>query len=94
MGLGEGFDLRFVELVVVDQLQDQILLLFGALPMPVEGTPVLLVFTIGKRCAVSALGDEPGALDFVIHTPLEGVVETIALVSDVFDAADLSFDAN
>lgn len=62
--------------------------------MPVEGASVLLGLTIGKRCAVSALGDEAGVLDFMIHTPLEGVVETVALVSDVFNASDLGFDAN
>ena len=99
-------NLPFVELVVINELQDEVPLLVAAAP----GITVAVCVTIAVAISVGAVGGavastlltdsvsvsghEARALDLLIHTALKRVVEAGAFSCYVVDVADLGLDAD
>ncbi len=93
---GKVLDLFFIKPVFLDDLENQIPLFVRALPRPIT-IGMFWALGLGGSVGSASVGlswNEPGVLDFLIHTLLESLVETGAFAQDVVVAADLGLDAD
>ena len=90
--LGEPFDVLSFETVVGNEFADESLLLFRAAPD--RRSTSIAVLPRSLTGSIFMIRYESGGLNFLIHTLLQGEVESTAFGCHIVDVGDFGFDTD